>query len=314
MTAAPRAVLITGAGGFVGRHLAAALAGRQARVISTGFPDGGDDDEPMDVTSAASVRATLDRVRPAAIVHLAGITAKATADRDPDRAWDVNVNGTVNVAEAILDLVPKCRLIFVSSSEVYGRSFASGLPLAETAPLSPMTTYARTKAAAEERITTLCGRGLRATRLRPFNHFGPGQRPDFAIASFANQIARIEAGLQAPELHVGDLSSARDFLDVRDVVAAYLAVLDGFDTLPTNSVFNVASGVATPVQAILDMLLGMARRPIRVVADAARMRVDEVPVARGDASALTRAAGWKPVRALADSLRDTLAFFRSAAA
>jgi GDP-4-dehydro-6-deoxy-D-mannose reductase len=192
-------------------------------------------------------------------VHLAGIAAVGVAVKDPARTWAVNLHGTLNLAEAILAHVPDCRLIFVSSAEVYGGSFKAGAALDESAALAPMNLYAATKAAAELALGAMAGNGLRLLRLRPFNHTGPGQAEAFVVPAFAGQIARIEAGLAPPVIKVGALRPARDFMDVRDVCAAYAACVREADALPENAVLNIASGRAVKIGDILRMLLAQAR-------------------------------------------------------
>ena len=144
------------------------------------------------------------------------------ASRDPDTAWWANVDGTRALAAALMRHAPECRLLHVSSGEVYGLSFNGGAPLDEGAPLRPANPYAAAKAAADLALGEMALRGLRVVRLRPLNHVGPGQSPRFAVAAFARQIARIEAGAQPPVVRTGALDRARDFLDVRDVCDAYV--------------------------------------------------------------------------------------------
>src|SRR5262249_19286486 len=140
---------------------------------------------------------------------------------DEGQAWEVNLHGTLHLARAILRHVPDCQMLFASSADAYGWSFQSGTALAENAPLAPRNTYAATKAAADLALGSMTEQGLRCVRLRPVNHTGPGQSDQFVVAAFARQIARVATGLQPPLLEVGNLDAWRDFLDVRDVCAAY---------------------------------------------------------------------------------------------
>jgi GDP-4-dehydro-6-deoxy-D-mannose reductase len=311
----PRRILLTGAGGFVGRHLLAHLAHAfpEASLFATG-EGAAEGIVRMDVTDAQAVLATLGELRPDAVVHLAAVAAVPEANRDADRAWRANFRGTRTLARAVLAKAPDARFLFVSTAAVYGRSFRSGLPLAEDAPLEPLDTYAATKAAAEMALSAMTSEGLGLVRLRPFNHIGPGQSPSFAIAAFARQIARIEAGLQPPELAVGSLTPERDFLDVRDVVAAYAAALARADRLPPGIAINLASGVPRRIGAVLDELLARARVPISVRTDPARLRPDDLNRSVGDPALATRLLGWQPQIPWQTTLADILADSRRAIA
>ncbi len=304
----PRRILITGAGGFVGRHLQGALARAfpEASLLATG--DGAAEGVvPMDVTDGGTVLAMLEELRPDAVVHLAAVAAVPEANRDAGHAWRVNFRGTRNLARAVLAKVREARFLYVSSAAVYGRSFRSGEPVGEDAPLEPLDTYAATKAASEMALSAMTSEGLRLVRLRPFNHIGPGQSPSFAVAAFAGQIARIEAGLQAPELAVGSLAPERDFLDVRDVVAAYAATLARADELPAGIAINLASGVPRRIGAVLDELLALARVPIAVHTDPARLRADELKRSVGDPARARQLLGWEPQIPWGTTLADILA-------
>ncbi len=306
---APGHILLTGAEGFVGGHARAALTAAfpAATITGTGL---GPAHRRLDVTDRAAVFAALAALRPDVCLHLAGIAAVQGAGADPDRAWAVNLHGAINVAEAILAHAPQCRLLFVSSGEVYGGGFRTGLALDETAPLHPLNLYAVTKAAAELALGALASQGLRLLRLRPFNHAGPGQSEAFVVPAFAGQIARIEAGLAPPVLHVGALTPERDFLDVRDVCAAYAACIARFESLANNQPLNIASGVGVTIGTLLQNLLAQARLPIEVREDPARLRPVEIGRAVGDAGLARRALGWQPRIPLAETLRTVLAAAR----
>jgi GDP-4-dehydro-6-deoxy-D-mannose reductase len=148
--------------------------------------------------------------------------------------------------------------------------------------------------------------GLRVIRFRPFNHTGPGQTDQFVVPAFASQIARIEAGLQSPVLRVGNLDAQRDFLDVRDVVDAYVLAVEKSDDLPTGTILNIASGRPRRIRELLDHLLSLSRRDITVEADPARQRPNDTPVFAGDASRARRMLGWAPRRDIQDTLLEIL--------
>lgn len=296
-------LLVTGAAGFVGTALAAALGGRADLIALTG-----------DIRDGDAVARQLRRAQPDAVIHLAAIAAPAEAARAPEAAWAVNVMGTLNLARAVLAEAPAARLVFAGSSEAYGESAAAGTPLTEAAPLRPRTPYGATKAAAELMLAQMAHEGLRAVRFRPFNHTGPDQDPRYVIPAFARQIVRIEHGRQPPLLRTGNLAVARDFLDVGDVVAAYLlAALEAGPEIE-GEVYNLASGTAVPLRELLERLLAMSERPIAVETDPARLRKDEIAVISGDAGKAARELGWRPRIALADTLAGVLARWRQRAA
>src|SRR5262245_24411611 len=205
-------VLLTGASGFVGRHMmlnARGIFGREVPIIATSKSGAAvssiEQINLLDVTDRDSVISQIRRWRPRHVMHLAGISFLANANADPAAAWKVHVEGTRNLAYAILEHAPECVLIFAGSGNVYGASAASGLRADEKTPLAPIDEYAATKAAADLALGALANDGLKCIRMRPFNHTGPGQNEKFAIPAFAMQIARIEAGLQTPVIQVGDL-------------------------------------------------------------------------------------------------------------
>jgi GDP-4-dehydro-6-deoxy-D-mannose reductase len=304
-------LLVTGAGGFVGRHLAPALraAFPAARIIGTS--QAGDADENFDITDRGQAREIISRLQPDICVHLAGIAAIGQARANPRQAWEVNLHGTLNIAEAILAAAPRCRLIFISSAEVYGGSFKPGLPLGETAVLAPLNLYAATKAAAELALGAMAGDGLQLLRLRPFNHTGPGQTEDFVVPAFAGQIARIEAGLAPPEIAVGALDPERDFLDIRDVCGAYIASIKTLGALANNQIINIASGRAVKIGAILELLLARAKCEIAVRQDPARLRPVEISRAIGDASLAAEILQWQPRFRLEETIDSVLNFARA---
>jgi len=198
----------------------------------------------------------------------------------------------------------------ISSAEVYGLSFLDG-SAKETTHLHPLNVYGRTKAAAEAAFSDVLPTTAKLITVRPFNHAGVGQDERFVISAIAAQIARIERGEQEPILKVGNLSSQRDFLDVRDVVAAYVLLISCSRTLPLRAIFNVASGRAIQMADILNRMLNMTAHLIDVQTDPCKLRNTDITCAVGDASALRNATGWVPRFGIDDILKNVLEWKRS---
>ena len=295
----PRVVLVTGLAGFVGQTLVPRLrqAFGQAEICDAGF----------DVTDAGAVRAGIAGARPDALVHLAAVSAVGEARSDPDRAWQVNLQGSLNIGRAILAEAPGCTMLFVSSADAYGASFRRSEPVDETAPLAPLGAYGATKAAADLALGAMATDGLRVIRARPFNHTGPGQTDAFVVPAFARQVARVRAGLQPPVLDVGALHPLRDFLDVRDVCAAYVAILERADRLPPGTIINIASGRTQRIGDILETLLAKAGVSAEIRTQPTKLRATDVPEVRGDASLAHRLLDWYPAIPWDQTLDDVLA-------
>lgn len=310
--------LITGAGGFVGPHLCSAIRhaiGPRLELVPTSqaceqHPNLGAL-PALDITDKSAVAETIARLSPDCVVHLAGIAAPVAASADWRKAWHVHVEGTLNIAHAILTHAPHCILIFVGSGQVYGHSARAGTPLDEETLLAPVDDYGVTKAAADLALGALAQRGLRVIRMRPFNHTGPGQTEDFFIPSVAMQIARIEAGVQPPVIRVGNLTAERDFLHVADVAEAYALAIRHSAELPSGTIMNIASGIPVSMQAVMDRLTGASRVAITVERDPARLRASDLPRIVGDASRARRLLGWQPRRSLDEALTDVLTACRT---
>jgi GDP-4-dehydro-6-deoxy-D-mannose reductase len=278
--------LVTGAAGFVAGHLRAELG--EAFVPFEG-----------DVLDAGALREAVRGVD--AVVHLAGESSVAASWEDAFGAWRVNVDGTVNVLTAVGAESPSARVVFASTCEVYGN--AARIPTPEDERLAPVSPYAASKAAAE---LACAASGLDVVVARAANHEGPGRDDRFAVGSWTRQIARLEAE-GGGTLLVGDLSAERDILDVRDVCRAYRLLLDRSVVAGT---YNVSSGRTVTMAEVVDLLVGLARMPVRVERDESRVRPAEIPRLAGDPARLRAATGWAPEIPLEQTLADTLAAAR----
>jgi GDP-4-dehydro-6-deoxy-D-mannose reductase len=298
MAETPRRILITGASGFVGRHLTAALA--------AAYPDTALLTHPIDVRDRDMVAAVVQEASPDVCIHLAAVSTVRGAERDEDHAWQVNLHGTLHVARAMLRHAPDCLMLFISSADAYGYSFHTGIPVTEDVALAPISTYAASKAAADLALGSMAAHGLRCVRLRPFNHTGPGQSEQFVVAAFARQIARIAAGLQPPLLEVGNIDTRRDFLDVRDVCSAYLACIKQAAALAPGTILNLGSGHARKIGDILAEMQGLAGVTLEVRVDPTRVRKSDVASACGNATLVRESLGWAPAIPWQRTLQDVL--------
>jgi GDP-4-dehydro-6-deoxy-D-mannose reductase len=241
------------------------------------------------------------------IFHLAAITFVPESEQSPAGTFACNTLGTINLIQEILATQRQARLIFISTSEVYGPPL--DLPVTEDHPLNPMNPYAISKAAADE----YCGwahraLGLDVVRLRPFNHIGPGQSDRFVVSSLARQFARIQAGKQPPELAVGNLDVARDFSDVTDIVRGYeAAAIAG----ASGQVYNICSGCATSIQDIVIHLQRISGMDVRIVQSPDRTRPLDIPEIRGSYSRLKSQVCWSPEITLDKTIENVLKYWKN---
>ncbi|MFL1490565.1 GDP-mannose 4,6-dehydratase [Pseudomonas antarctica] len=308
-------VLLTGANGFVGKVLLDQLLAAGYRVscactTPSPSPHAGVEQAVLDIRDPIACAATMERLKPTHIIHLAAISHVPTSFREPLLTWNTNVIGSLNLLEAIKQKAPDAFIVFASSSEVYGEAFKAGVALDERSLCLPMNPYAASKLAAELAFEQYFKQGVRGVIARPFNHIGSGQSPDFVTASFARQIALIESGKQAPIMQVGNLEACRDFLDVRDVCAAYLQLLELGDGRDHPRLFNIASGQACKIRDILDEMIGLSTASISVELDPQRLRPSDIPFAVGNCDRIREGLGWQPAIPLKDTLALLLADWR----
>ncbi len=292
-------VLVTGSKGFVGHWLIAHLQDQGDEVIGL--------DAEVDITEPAGLKEAVVSAAPDAICHLAALSSVGASWGASQPTYEVNTVGTSNLLDAALACNRRPRVLVVSSSEVYGKVSPADLPLAEDRPFAPVSPYAASKAAAEMvGLQAWLGSGLEVVRARPFNHTGPGQRPDFVVPALAEQVAAALLG-GADRLVTGNLEARRDISDVRDVVRAYRRLLvDG----AAGEVYNVCRGEAVSISHVAERLLALAGADLPIVVDPARVRPVEIPELRGDRRRVERATGWRPEIPLDDTLRDVLAFWQ----
>jgi GDP-4-dehydro-6-deoxy-D-mannose reductase len=328
-------VFITGASGFVGRHLIAELVRNalsegdaEPGEIVAGVHDGLDADQlmaqieadcdverwdrvrlkvvPFDVREPAEVRTILQELRPHEVYHLAARASSADSERDA--VLEVNVGGTKHLLDAVAELEEPSRVLLASTGYVYAdtdpqRPAREGDSIADVGRYSAYTDSKIQMEALVQRST------VPVLVTRAFAHTGPGQEPNFAVPGFARQLAMIEVGRMPAELRVGNLDAQRDLMDVRDVVHAYRLLMQ---LGVPGETYNVASGRPVSMGSVLDLLRGMVAIETRRVIDPARLRPADIACSTGDASKLMALTGWQPRISLERTLRDTLNYWRRA--
>lgn len=306
-------ILVTGAGGFVGRHLLTTLLRGGDEVVAASHrpfaAPAGVPVEVFDLADAGRTAAAVGRHRPAGVIHLAAQASVRLSWTDPAGTYATNITGTGNLLEALRER-PDTRVLLVGSAQQYGNARLDR-PLREDDPPDPPSPYAVSKVA-QEMIGRLYRRtfGLGTVMARAFNHTGPGQSAEYAVGSFCSQIVAIERAEQPPRLRVGSLDTVRDFLDVRDVVAAYRLLLERGTP---GEAYNVASGEGRSIGDLLKILLDAAGLTGTVEVEEAPPRAGDPESLIGDSSRL-RGLGWEPGVVMEQSLLDTLHWYRAQAA
>lgn len=308
-------VFITGATGFVGRHLTCLLREQGFPIAGTCFPDepGPDDREicRVDLRSAAHLSAVLERARPDWVFHLAAQSNVRRSWENRQETLETNVMGTSNLYEAVRRAAPSARFLFISSSDVYGILSGGERNFREDDPVQAVNPYAYSKIAGEllSRFYIQVEK-LDIVTARSFPHTGPGQASDFVFSDWASQVARIEKGLAEPVIRTGNLAVRRDYSDVRDVVRAYVLLLQKGRT---GEVYNICSGRTVLLEEALDKLLSLAKLRVEVRQDPSKLRKTDIPFLGGDCSKLREETGWTGGIPLERTLRDLLEHWRAQA-
>jgi len=313
--------LVTGISGFVGGHLAEHLIASGDVVVglstSGRWPDGlahlapTARIEPCDLAkvSDADLSDLIARKQPEVIYHLAAQANPQASVGDPRGTWALNLGGTLTLLEAAKTSGVKPRVVLVGSGVCYGNPPAELMPVSESCPLRPNNPYSASKGAADLLgVQHFLAHATDVVMVRPFNHAGPRQSSSYVLSALARQVAEVEAGLKGA-VEVGNLDIVRDFTDVRDVVAAYrLLATKG----QAGEIYNLGSGRGTRLADALETLKNLARTPIEVRVDPARVRPVDQPLLVADATKLRHATGWGPRFAIEATLADMLDDWRRA--
>lgn len=308
--------LITGATGFAGGHLINALPPTEFAVYGTSFPEppnpSGKNVFFLDMRSERDVFELIKILHPQWIFHLAAISNVRYSWERRKETLETNVLGTLHLLNAVKKFAPGARVLYVSSSDIYG--YHEGRETGEKAfveedPFHIVSPYAFSKVGGE----LLSGfytriEGLDIVVARPFPHTGPGQQPDFVCSDWARQVVQIERGKTEPVIKVGNLEVKRDFIDVRDAVRAYVLLMNKGKR---GEVYNVCRGEGVVLRRLLEILLSSAAKPVKIEQDPAKMRKVDIPFLVGDNRKVKKETSWEPQIPLEHTLLELLDYWRA---
>lgn len=309
--------LITGISGFAGSFLAELLLSKGYEVHGTHTSDNLSNLEllkqnlhlhKVNLLDKNETEKCIENAKPDFVFHLAALTSPAESFKEPEKIVTNNITAQINLLEAIRLSSISPRILIISSAEVYGYVKEEDLPINEKNELRPASPYAVSKIAQDYLgLQYHLSYGLDVIRARPFNHIGPRQSSSFVVASFAKQIAEIEKGKKDPKIKVGNLETKRDFTDVRDMVKAYLVLVEKGES---GEVYNIGSGKSHKISEILSDLLSLSQLPIDTEVDQTLFRPGDIPEIRSSNHKIEQ-LGWKPEVELSVTLKDTLDYWRN---
>lgn len=303
--------LITGVNGFVGNYLSKYLIDKGYSVYGTVIEDDITMDnvniKKMNLLNKDEVSETIKSINPDCIFHLAGQSAVGLSWNEPTLTMNVNINGTINLLDAVRENNINTKVLIIGSSDQYGVIKPEDCPISEEKQLNPTSPYAISKMA-QEQIAKLYVNSykMKLIMVRAFNHIGPMQSKNFVVSDFASKIAEIEKGAE-PIIRVGNLEAYRDFTDVRDIVHGYVMLMENGEI---GQVYNIGSGNAYKINDILDILLSLSNTKIKVEIDPERLRPSDVPIIQCDNSKIKSHVNWETKYNIKNTLKDTLDYWR----
>lgn len=304
--------LITGVNGFVGNYLSKYLIEKGYTVYGTVIEDNVIMEnvhiKKMNLLNKEEVMETIKSINPDYIYHLAGQSAVGLSWKEPTLTMNVNINGTINLLDAVRENNLGTKVLIIGSSDEYGIIKPENCPINEQHELNPTSPYAISKKTQEE-VSKLYIKSYKMNLIlvRAFNHIGPMQSKNFVVSDFASKIAEIEKGAE-PVIRVGNLEAYRDFTDVRDIVRGYVMLMENEKF---GEVYNIGSGNAYKIQDILDVLLSLSAAKIKVEIDPDKLRPSDVPIIQCDNSKIKAHVNWETQYDIKDTLKDTLDYWRN---
>jgi GDP-4-dehydro-6-deoxy-D-mannose reductase len=304
--------LITGINGFVGKYLSKYLIEKGYDVYGTVIEDNIQMDDikiyKMNLLDKEEVAETIRKIKPDQVYHLAGQSAVGLSWNNPTLTININVNGTINLLDSIREENLDVKVLIIGSSDQYGPIKPENCPINEEHELNPSSPYAISKVT-QENVAKLYVKayGMKIIMVRAFNHIGPMQSKNFVVSDFASRIVDIEFGKQSI-MKVGNLEAYRDFTDVRDIVRGYNMLME---RAHIGEIYNIGSGKAIKIQDVLDTLISLSKKYIKVEIDKDKLRPSDVPIVECDNSKIKSHIGWQPQLDIRETLKDTLDYWRN---
>lgn len=308
---------VTGINGFAGSYLAEALIGAGHTVGGTVFTGTSTENIShiigdlqlfqLDLTDKKALDSVFKSYNPEMIFHLAGVSSVKDSFENPRKTFNINVIGSLNVLEAVKSIVPHAKSLLVSSGDVYGESLLSGMLTNEEVKPIPSSPYGVSKVALD-----MLGRvyarsyNLNVVIARPFSHIGPRQTDDFFIPTVATQISEIKRGKGDGSLRLGDLNISRDFTDVRDVVSAYLLLMEKGRK---GEAYNICSGKQYLLKDLVDIMIEYSQKDIMILLDKERLRENDLACMKPDNSKIINEIGWRSKIDIKNTLKDVLNYW-----
>jgi len=290
-------ILVTGADGFVGKHLLNELKKTDYTVLAIDKNSIDENIISCEICNYSSLLSLIKNFKPEIILHLAAISM--VDFKNFSKIYDVNVTGTINLLQSIADTAINPFFIFISSSQVYGKIGENKIPMDESSTINPINHYGISKLTGEKILQKVAGDlNFPYIILRPFNHIGVGQNKHFFVPKLIDAIRK-----KNDSIELGNLNIVRDFLDVRDVVDVYTSIINKQNLFLDTKILNISSGRPTELKKILNLSKEISRHTIKIKSNDTYRRTDEIFYAVGNNSKLKKILNWRPKYKIEDTIK-----------